>query len=222
MVKKYKKTKTVVRKIGSGRKRATTEQTDRKIYREVRKNPRTSSRILKESLNLNVSEKTIRRRLKEKNLCSYFQKKKPLLRKANIKKRLAFAKEHVNKNMSFWESIIWSNESKFELRNPKRRFRVWCKSTERLQARHLQHTVKHGGGSLMVWGCFSSNAVGNIVKIDGKMTGESYVNILNENLQPSARKMSLRRFIFQQDNDPKHTSRVAKDYYKKKRLKLLD
>ena len=32
--------------------------------------------------------------------------------------------------------------------------------------------MTHGGGSILVWGCFSSRGVGNLVKIDEIMTGE--------------------------------------------------
>jgi hypothetical protein len=34
--------------------------------------------------------------------------------------------------------------------------------------------------------------------------------------------MRLRSFIFQQDNDPKHTSRSTKDYFETKRFNLLE
>uniref|UniRef100_A0A8C8DHE7 Uncharacterized protein n=1 Tax=Oryzias sinensis TaxID=183150 RepID=A0A8C8DHE7_9TELE len=40
-------------------------------------------------------------------------------------------------------------------------------------------TVKHGGGGLMVWGCFSSK--GNLVRIDGEMNTLRYQNILEGN-----------------------------------------
>ena len=39
-------------------------------------------------------------------------------------------------------------------------------------AHHPEHTiptVKHGGGSIMVWACFSSAGTGKMVKIDGKI-----------------------------------------------------
>ena len=50
----------------------------------------------------------------------------------------------------------------------------------------------------------SFDGVGTLVRIEGKMTGESYVDILEQNVEQSALKLSLgRRFIFQQDNDPK-------------------
>ena len=74
----------------------------------------------------------------------------------------------------------------------------------------------------MVWGCFSYNGVGNLAFIDGKMTGESYVNILKEHLFQSANKCKLRRrFIFQQDNDPKHTSKVAQKYFREIKMSPL-
>jgi len=43
----------------------------------------------------------------------------------------------------------------------------------------------------MVWRCFSKKGVGNITKIDGKMIGASYVNIIRENLNDSIHKIGL-------------------------------
>lgn len=213
MVSKYKNTGTVSRTPGSGRKKITSAHTDRAIHRFVRANPSTSIRMVKEELALDsVSDRTIRRRIRARGLQSFFKLRKPLLRPANVKKRLEFAKKYVDMPISYWKKIIWTDESKFELKNCKRRKRVWCKRNERLQSKHTQATVKHGGGSLMVWGCFSHKGVGRLVKIDGIMTGESYVDLLKQNFGPSTRKIGLNRFIFQQDNDPKHTSRVAKAF----------
>lgn len=223
MVKKYNKTGIVSRTPGSGRKKITTQHTDRAIHRYVRANPSTSIRMVKEELTLdNISDRTIRRRIDERGLRSFFKMRKPLLRAANVKKRLLFAKKYVNMPISFWKRVIWTDESKFELKNCKRRKRVWCKSNERLQSKFTQATVKHGGGSLMVWGCFSHKGVGRLVKIDGIMTGESYVDLLKQNFGPSTRKIGINRYIFQQDNDPKHTSRVAKVYFGSKNWEILE
>lgn len=38
----------------------------------------------------------------------------------------------------------------------------------------LVPTVKHGDGSVMVWGSFSGSIVGDLVEIDGMLNGESY------------------------------------------------
>ena len=60
-------------------------------------------------------------------------------------------------------------------------------------------------------------------RIEGIMDKHLYVEILEENMLPSARKLKLgRHWIFQQDNDPKHTSHVAKAYFKNNGIKVLE
>lgn len=207
---------------GRGRKRKTSARVDQRILREVKKNPEITAREIKETLSLTVSTKTIKRRIKDTGLKSHLKLKKPLISKKNKVKRLEFAKKYINKPAEFWESVVWSDESKFEIFGSKRRKRVWRKSNEALNPRMVQSTVKHGGGNVLVWGCFSNNGVGNLTRIEGKMTGPMYVNILQENLNASVQKMGLENFTFQQDNDPKHTSKVAKKYFEDSNISLLD
>ena len=101
--------------------------------------------------------------------------------------------------------------------------RVFHKVGEALKAKNSRPTLKHGGGSIMIWGCMSSKGVGKIVIIKGIMDKLYYKSILTKNLRPSAVKMSLANdFTFQQDNDPKHTSAIVKDYFTHKDIKVLD
>ncbi len=83
-------------------------------------------------------------------------------------------------------------------------------------AHHLSNTVptvKHGGGSIMLWGCFSAAGTGRLVAIEGKMNAAKYRDILDENLLQSDQDLRLgRRFTFQQDNDPKHTAKITKEW----------
>ena len=67
----------------------------------------------------------------------------------------------------------------------------------------------------MVWGCISWEGPGRLHRIEGRMTGEVYCDILTESLLGSLsdKKTSPRAIIFQQDNDSKHTSRRAKAWF---------
>ena len=51
--------------------------------------------------------------------------------------------------------------------------------------------VKHGGGSIMRWECFLAAGTGRLVRIEGKMNGAKYREILNENVLQSAQDLSL-------------------------------
>ena len=50
-------------------------------------------------------------------------------------------------------------------------------------------TVKHGGGSIMLWGGYS--AAGRLVRIEAKMNGAKYREILEENLLQRAQDLRL-------------------------------
>ena len=54
---------------------------------------------------------------------NYVCTKEPLVSNKN-KKRVEFAKKYINKSDTFWNNIIWSDESKFEIFNIKKRKRV--------------------------------------------------------------------------------------------------
>ncbi|GFX87299.1 transposable element Tcb2 transposase [Trichonephila clavipes] len=113
----------------------------------------------------------------------------------------------------FWNEVIFSNESKFNIFGSDGRRMVWRKTNTSHHPKHTIPTVKHGGGSVMVWGCMAASGVGKLVFIDGIMHKMAYLNILQNNLKESADKLGLgSNFIFQQDNDPKNTAFVIKEW----------
>jgi hypothetical protein len=165
---------------------------------------------------------TVARRLQEIGLNARVARKKPFLKPIHIRRRLQFARDHVDKPLDFWKRVIWSDESKFNLFGSDGRHLVWRKADEEFRFACTRPMVKHGGGSVMVWGCFSAHGIGNLHFIDGIMRGEDYRAILIAHLRDSARKMGLDQgFIFQQDNDPKHTSKVVRDFLSSQRIETL-
>ena len=69
-------------------------------------------------------------------------------------------------------------------------------------------TVKHGGGVMMLWGCFAGDTVCDLFRIQGTLNEHVYHSILQQYTIPSGLRLVGLSFVFQQDNDPKHTSRV--------------
>ena len=56
-------------------------------------------------------------------------------------------------------------------------------------------------------------------KIDGIMRHENDVDILKQHLKTSVRKLKLgRKWIFQMDNNPKHTSKIVAKWLKDNKI----
>lgn len=81
--KKHEELGSVADRTGRGRKRKTTTSDDRRISREVAKNPFATSRVIRENADLNISERTVRRRLQESGFKSGFAQRRPLIRNVN-------------------------------------------------------------------------------------------------------------------------------------------
>lgn len=210
----------------SGQPRKTSLREDREIRRNSLCNRKlTAPQILSEfthSSGKQISVSTIKNRLKSFGLKGRIAAKKPLLRPQNKIKRLQWAKIHVTWTPRMWKKVLWTDESKFQIFSSKRRSFVRRFPGERLLESCVVPTVKHGGGSCTVWGCFAGDKVGDLVKIDGIMNKEVYKDILDEHTIPSGKRLIRGPFIMQADNDPKHNAKLCKDHLAKmEREKIL-
>ena len=112
--------------------------------------------------------------------------------------------------------ILWSDESKIELFGLNAKGHIWRKPG-------TIPTVKHGGGGIMPLGCFSVAGTGRPVRIERKMNGAKYREIPDENLLQSTQDVRLGpRFLFQPDNDSKHTLKTVQEWLRAKSLNVLD
>ncbi|KAK3522266.1 hypothetical protein QTP86_000391 [Hemibagrus guttatus] len=64
---------------------------------------------------------------------------------------------------------------------------------------------------------------GRLIRVKERMNGAMYREILSKNLLPSARPLKMKRgWVFQHNNDPKHTARATKEWLRKKHFKVLE
>ena len=101
---------------------------------------------------------------------------------------------------------------------------VWKERGEPISDRTTTPTVKHGGGNnLMVWGCMGWNRVGKLIEVEGKMDAKKYCKISEEGLVESFETLEMEEggHYFQQDNDPKHTSKKAKKWFKDNDIQVI-
>lgn len=222
---KYNKNGSIVRKKGSGRPNVLNNDDIDCIKAIHNENPTISAPKLniffKEKQNKKVSVETIRRCLNSLGLYAYSPYRKPLLSTKNILRRNELCHKWLFMPDTYWENIIFSDECKFNLYNSDGITHVWRGPKKGLDSKYVEHTVKFNKASLMVWGCFSARGVGNLVFIDGIMDRFKYLNILTNNLKQSAASMDLNNYVFQQDNDPKHTSKIISQYLEENEIETL-
>uniref|UniRef100_A0A8C8K1R5 Metallophosphoesterase 1 n=1 Tax=Oncorhynchus tshawytscha TaxID=74940 RepID=A0A8C8K1R5_ONCTS len=75
------------------------------------------------------------------------------------------------------DEIIWSDETKIELFGNNDHRYVWRKKGEACKPKNTIPTVKHGGGSVMLLGCFDAEGTGTRNKIDDIMREDNYFDL---------------------------------------------
>ena len=206
IIQKFKVHGTVAYLPGRGRKRKIDDILKRRIIRMVTKEPRTTSKEIRGELQgqgTSVSDRTIRHCLSQSGLNGRQPRRTPNHKKA----RLEFSKMHIDKPQSFWENVLWTDETKLELFGKSHQLYVHRRRDEASKEKNTVPNVKHGGGSVMLWGCFVASGTGCLESVQGAMKSQDYQGILERNVLPSVRKLGLscRSWVLKQDNDPKHS-----------------
>ena len=173
---------------------------------------------------MNVSDSTVRRALRDSGLKAIVKKKRPRLLVRHIKDRYEFAKRHKDWTVEDWKRVVWSDETKINRLGSDGRNYVWKRAGNRCTDQHVKPTVKFGGGSIMIWGCMTSQGVGYACRIEGTMDAELYRSILRDELTNTMEYYGLdrERMIFQQDRDSKHTSCLATQWFEDHGIRVLE
>ena len=104
--------------------------------------------------------------------------------------------------------IIQSDEFKFEIFGSTRRVFVRRRVGERMISVCVVPNMKHGGGGVMVWGCFAGDLIADLFRVQGTLNQHGTHSILQRYAIPSGSRLVGLSFVFQQDNDPTHLQTV--------------
>ncbi|KMQ87689.1 transposable element tcb1 transposase [Lasius niger] len=168
------------------------------------------------SKGLDISYETIRTHLRTHDLKWRNTMKKPLLTEKHVTKRLAWAHENIDRDFS---NVIFTDECSIWARCILTRA-SWSTSTNRLVQRTLKHGVK-----VHLCGCFSKQGFGTLHLFTYNLNAEKMLKIYKKALLPSAERWFIDKnedWILQEDNDPKHRSKLCTEWKKQSGIVTLD
>jgi hypothetical protein len=163
--------------------------------------------------------------LNSMNFFAAIKVKKPLLSSKHRKQRLAWARKYKNWTSDDWRRVIFSDETKINIWGSDGCKYYWTRPGDSLKPHHIDVTVKHGGGSLMMWGCMTYDGPGYACQIyDGTMDSELYQHILDTSLRDTMEYYgySWSEMYFQHDGDPKHRSKSTIKWLKDNNVRYID
>uniref|UniRef100_A0A673YSH1 Tc1-like transposase DDE domain-containing protein n=1 Tax=Salmo trutta TaxID=8032 RepID=A0A673YSH1_SALTR len=212
------------------RPQKTTVVDDRRILSLVKNNLFTTVVQIKNTLQevgVSVSKSTINRRLHQSKYSGFTTRCKPLV-SLKQEDQIKVSQKTSKKPVQFWNNIHWTDETKINLYQNDGKRRVLGREGAAHDPKHTNSSVKHGGGSVMVWACMAANGTGSLVFIDdvtadksSRMNSEVFRAILFAQIQPNTSKLIGRRFTVQMDNDLKHTAKATQYFFKAKKWNVL-
>lgn len=84
----------------------------------------------------------------------------------HVQGHLKFVKKYEFESDEFWKKVIWLDETKIEHLGRNMCTQVWRGKGTEYNPVNTIPTIKYGGGSVMICGCFSYNEVGEIEVIE--------------------------------------------------------
>ena len=226
VIKRYREQGTLVPRRSTGRRRITTARDDRALFRIMRDNRRFCAQRLRaewqNQTNIRVSRQTVNRRLLSRGYMARRLVKAPRLSNAAKRRRLQWAREHLNRHAQHWRHAVFCDESRFLLHRVDGRYRVRRSRGEDLGDDSYQGAIAHGGGSVHIWGAICYQGKSEIRVLDQNVTGHLYLDILQNNLVPDARQHYGNNWILVDDNARPHRANVVQEYLDEQQITRLD
>lgn len=210
---RWRETGDILRHVTTGRPRISNVQQDRALIENVREDRFVNTSQL--ATTHNMSQSTVRRRLKEAGLQNRVPAKKPHLTPRHKSLRLQFALNYLDFDFS---KVIFIDEKVF-CNSTHGRLSLWRYNNTRYSEENILPNNRSGRISLGFWGWISQSGPGELIEVGGRLNGLTYKDILGEVLLPTARIFYPFEEVitFIQDGSSVHNSRVVQDYISENR-----
>ena len=209
----------------SGRPRATTADEDLEIAVTARVERFTSPRRVKRQLQLDVSPRTIDRRMQEAGLFGRVARHKRDYTEAQIRTRLSFAHGYADKDVDWWSKVLFSDEKIFWGKGFCGRAWVRREKGTALEPVNCVNKTAHPV-KVNVWACFAAGGQGYIHIFNENLDAALMKRILAANLLPSAElHFSFdppEQWYFLHDNDKKFKSHLVQNFIHDKGITTID
>ena len=172
------------------------------INSEAQKPVREIAKDIEAKHGISVSKSTIHRTLQKMDYSKPFPSLVPMLSEKNRLKRIEWAQRNENKH---WCHAIFSDEASFWLH--ARKVRMWTKGSKKRVIPSVKHSSK-----VHIWAAFSSVGTFPLCIFSQNLDAAFFVKILEWHLLANAEVYHAKRWFLIQDNDPKHTSKLAKKW----------
>jgi hypothetical protein len=203
--------KTSSSKRNSGRKPNLSERNCRTSKRTVSRNRKLPEQRWQQNsvfiLKTPIPQKKVRRDIHKPTIHGKAAIAKPLITENNSKWRKRCCDDHKTWTSDDWKYVIWSDESSFTLYPTSDRIYVWRTPKETYKPEWLVPTVKHEGGSVMIWAAVRWYPI-----ITGRIIAPDYVDILGNQVHAMVQMLFPNNAIFQDDSSPIHTARSVQSW----------
>lgn len=205
----------------TGAHRITSEEEDEYIVQFARQNPDNTPRSIRNQLNLDVSNKLVRRRLDDASLFGRISRTEYPFTETNLRKRRAFATTHADWSKSKWMRVVFADETYICVGGTGQTWVQRPPGTE-WKPEHMHQTHTQFAAKIGLFGCFSYKGPGEFLIYAWDMNDVYYYGVLEDLVQPYLRGMwPVSHAYYLHDNASYHTSKFSQSWFEGKDIEPI-